>query len=521
MSAEKQYFWLFLWAIFVAVLTATLPLLPVDETRYLTVAWEMRLNNEWLLMTLNGEPYSHKPPMLFWLINLFWSVLGENEYTPRFLAGCITAFFIFTVSLLEKEIYKDKQAVTPWLLLACPLVAVYGTLIMFDCLLACFVILSALFIYKASETGKFLKYFTLFGLVAGLGIITKGPVGLLHIACITLLAPLWSESARARKASWYGCLLFGLLVSAAVALAWAIPAALSGGKSFAHELFVTQTAGRMGKSFDHLQPVWWYLPLLPAFVLPLLFTRNFWQGFKIMDWKTNKTARLLLVWLVPTFLAFSLIGGKQAHYLIPLLPALLLLLRPSLAETNKSFGVFVLYVALGLLLLALPYIAGSIENKNRVIESIMAFSPSISLIFIGATVVLFAAFRAKKIPALMFIALLNIALCGTLYLQLAKTYFPYYDLRPLASELQQYKDKTIGYARNYQGEFGFMARLEKPLQTMDINAYTKWLQKNKSAIMVVRVKDDELPSIEKNKSLKVLYKLPYRTDEDYVILRRR
>ena len=55
------------------------PLLPVDETRYLTVAWEMREGGHWLVPRLNGEIYPHKPPLLFWLINLVWWVTGVSE----------------------------------------------------------------------------------------------------------------------------------------------------------------------------------------------------------------------------------------------------------------------------------------------------------------------------------------------------------------------------------------------------------------------------------------------------------
>src|SRR6218665_1598985 len=40
--------------------------LPVDETRYLAVAWEMWDRGSFLLPLLNGEPYAHKPPLLFW-----------------------------------------------------------------------------------------------------------------------------------------------------------------------------------------------------------------------------------------------------------------------------------------------------------------------------------------------------------------------------------------------------------------------------------------------------------------------
>jgi len=43
--------------------------LPIDETRYLAVAWEMRQTGEFLVPHLNGALYSQKPPLLFWLIN--------------------------------------------------------------------------------------------------------------------------------------------------------------------------------------------------------------------------------------------------------------------------------------------------------------------------------------------------------------------------------------------------------------------------------------------------------------------
>jgi 4-amino-4-deoxy-L-arabinose transferase-like glycosyltransferase len=53
---------------------------PIDETRYLTVAWEMWLRQDFLVPYLNGATYSHKPPLLFWLINLSWGMFGVSEW---------------------------------------------------------------------------------------------------------------------------------------------------------------------------------------------------------------------------------------------------------------------------------------------------------------------------------------------------------------------------------------------------------------------------------------------------------
>ena len=68
-------------AVFLVVALAGIlarPLLPVDETRYLAVAWEMRVGGHWLVPRLNGEIYSHKPPLLFWLVNLVWTITGVS-----------------------------------------------------------------------------------------------------------------------------------------------------------------------------------------------------------------------------------------------------------------------------------------------------------------------------------------------------------------------------------------------------------------------------------------------------------
>ena len=66
-----------LWLAVVVAALFSRTLWPVDETRYASVAWEMWLRGDLLVPHLNGETYSHKPPLLFWLIQLGWSVRRE------------------------------------------------------------------------------------------------------------------------------------------------------------------------------------------------------------------------------------------------------------------------------------------------------------------------------------------------------------------------------------------------------------------------------------------------------------
>jgi len=79
--------WLFLfWGVLTSLSLTIRPLFPVDETRYAAVAWEMWLRNDFLVPYLNGEVYSHKPPLLFWLMQLSWRFFGVNDWSLRLIS---------------------------------------------------------------------------------------------------------------------------------------------------------------------------------------------------------------------------------------------------------------------------------------------------------------------------------------------------------------------------------------------------------------------------------------------------
>jgi 4-amino-4-deoxy-L-arabinose transferase-like glycosyltransferase len=78
-SGAVMAFAIFLWAITVAVGLAIRPPLPVDETRYLAVAWEMWQRGDFLVPYINGIPYHHKPPLLFWMMQAGWTIVGVSE----------------------------------------------------------------------------------------------------------------------------------------------------------------------------------------------------------------------------------------------------------------------------------------------------------------------------------------------------------------------------------------------------------------------------------------------------------
>ena len=80
----------------------------MDETRYASVAWEMWLRGDFLVPYINGEPYSHKPPLLFWLIHLGWALFGVNDWWPRLVAPLCALGSVPLLLKMEKLLWRQR-----------------------------------------------------------------------------------------------------------------------------------------------------------------------------------------------------------------------------------------------------------------------------------------------------------------------------------------------------------------------------------------------------------------------------
>ena len=76
----------------------------------MSVAWEMWLRGDYLVPHLNGTAYSHKPPLLFWLINAGWTIFGINDFWPRIIAPLFGLGCLAMTSLLGRRLYPKSSA---------------------------------------------------------------------------------------------------------------------------------------------------------------------------------------------------------------------------------------------------------------------------------------------------------------------------------------------------------------------------------------------------------------------------
>ncbi|HED16067.1 MAG TPA: glycosyltransferase family 39 protein [Gammaproteobacteria bacterium] len=470
------------------------PLLPVDETRYISVAWEMWLRGDFLVPFKNGLPYSHKPPMLFWLIHAGWSVFGVNEWWPRILPSLFSFASLLLTSWLARQLWPERPRLVwlaPTMMLASMLWLLFSTAIMFDILLSFWVLLAIAGLLMASR-GQQQGWF-IFSLGIAAGILTKGPVMILHVLPLALLAPWWSAAVHQRKWRWYGFLVMSVSVSVLLVLMWALPAARSGGDAYAQAIFWGQTAGRVANSFAHQRAWWWYLPVLPVILFPWLLWPASWKGvFQLGKLMQEPGVRLVLAWLIPVFIAFSLISGKQVHYLLPVFPAFILLIARGLQEPVSSqkrglLPVSMVMVSIGLLLLYLPDQAG-LRHIPEWVKDIPSFSGW--LVIALGLVIPFLGKRYDKHQHVMLLAGGNLALVLLLSVFVLRQALPSYDLSQFSQRVAEIQNSSIpvAYVGTYHDQFQFSGRLHQPVDVISRADQRNWIKKHPDGRLILNGK---------------------------------
>lgn len=458
------------------------PLWPVDETRYASVAWEMWQRGDFLVPHINGEPYSHKPPLLFWIIHLGWALTGVNDWWPR-MVGPLFAFLSVPLLLrLAKLLWpQDRSADAPavWVLFGTALFASFVTLTMFDLLLMLCAMVGMVGVLRlaAGERGPGILWL---GAGIGLGVLAKGPVILLHVLPAAVLAPWWAPAVRQAKARWYGSLGLGVLLGAAIALAWAVPAAWLGGEEYRRAILWGQTAGRVSESFAHRLPWWYYVPMLPVILFPWLAWPRVWKGLRVLaQGGGDGGTRFLTAWLVLTVVGFSLVSGKQAKYLVPFLPAFALLAgaglarvrgQPTVWEAVLPMAGFLCIPAFLLFLRAKP---DAVKAPEWVAElpdwPIAAFA-----VLAVALAVLARRETALQLRAYGFATLGTLAL---VYAGIAPAFAPYADPVPTGRYLAglQAQGLPIAHLGKYHAQYNFPGRLVQPIEIVDHPEIADWI----------------------------------------------
>lgn len=454
------------------------PMMPTNETRYLSVAWEMLTGNHWLVPFKNGVSYSHKPPLLFWLINLVW-LPGVSEYAARLVAPALSLLALWLSGRLADRMHPGGEFGNAAVTVLGAMVPFYffSGETNFDGILMLAMVACAATLWRigTAPQPRLLNWLA-FGAAIGFGVYAKGPVIFVHVMPLLLGMRWWAGPGRFSLAG----VLVALLVAIALVALWLVPAYVTGDAAYREAILWTQSAGRVVNSFAHARPFWYYLQILPMLLFPWIALRGFWQTRPL-----DNAEKFAWVWLLGPFILFSLISGKQPAYLLPAMPAAALLLANRWPE--RPGKPWIVAAVLGIVMVALLMVpTGALGNS---IADLLDLRTALLV-----TVPLALGIGAMMLrPRLVWLAVPAIGL-GLNIAYFAGPAGKIMSPVEIATILAQ-KDGKIGYAGlDYHGDFQFAGRLRTPLTLLpDAAAIAKFAETNPDGLIVGRLNEGLLP----------------------------
>ncbi len=190
-----------------------------DSGKYATIAREIYQNGNYINLTVHGEPYDQKPPMLFWLGALGISIGGATNFWFKLPILLLVFFGFYSAYKLGESLYNRRVGLlTAFLLFFSVIYSLYSMDIHTDTPLQAFVTFALWQLHEFIKTGKN-RYWILGFTGIGLAMLTKGPFGAvipaLAVSGHLLLKKKFRSFADYR---WYlGILLSLIIMSPALA----------------------------------------------------------------------------------------------------------------------------------------------------------------------------------------------------------------------------------------------------------------------------------------------------------------
>ena len=335
-----------------------------DEGRYSEIPRYMAQSGDWITPRLNGIKYFEKPPLQYWATAAAYNVFGEHHWTAR-LWPALTGFLgILVIFHAGSRLYGRTAGLYAALVLGSSLLyTLMAHILTLDMGLTFFLTLALAGLLLALDPRADAKANRLWMHVAwtgcALAVLSKGLIGVvLPVAVFVLYMLVKRDFALARRLHP----ISGGLLFLAIGAPWFIAVSLAN-PEFPQFFFIHEHLQRYTTTIhQRYQPWYYFIPILLIGIMPWLatlfdaligaFRRNRSGGFD--------PTLFLLLWTGFIFAFFSLSGSKLPSYILPIFPALALIIAVRLTTiSGRALAWQLAPVAILALagLIAVPYTA--------------------------------------------------------------------------------------------------------------------------------------------------------------------
>jgi 4-amino-4-deoxy-L-arabinose transferase-like glycosyltransferase len=481
-----------------------------DEGRYAEIAREMVVTGDWVTPRLNGIKYFYKPPLQYWATAAAYRLFGVDEWTARLWNALTGLMAVLITAFVGARLYGAPAGWAAGAVLASsPMLIGMAHVLTLDMGLACFMTLALGGFLLAQRDGA-TPGENRIGMLAAwagmaLAVLSKGLIGVMLPGAVLVLYSLWQRDARlwTRLHLVPGLALFGLLTAP-----WFIAVSRANPEFpryfFIHEhfeRFLTTTHGREG-------PWWEFGPILLVGLLPwtLLLIPALARGWRALPAQRFQPQRLLWLWTVFIFAFFSASSSKLPSYILPIFPALALLIGPELVRLSpRTLRALLLPTLLLLLAVALagPELMARRAAADPLLLDYLPWARAALLIVVaGGIGALLLDARGRRLPALLaaaFGALLGfqVALTGHnvfapsmsawALAQQIKPYLtpdvPFYSLRTYDQTLNFYIGRTVTLV-DYGDELTFGLKQQPELAVASLEEFARRWQAHPQALAI-------------------------------------
>ncbi|HKJ41925.1 MAG TPA: glycosyltransferase family 39 protein [Sunxiuqinia sp.] len=312
-----------------------------DAGKYAAISKNIFHSGDWINLTIHGDPYREKPPLLFWLGTLGYYLFGINNFGYKFFPVLYAFFGVYCVYRLGESLYTKRIGRLAALLIAfSEIYFLYNVDVHTDMVLMTNVVFALWQLYDYLQRKKALN-FVLGFFAVGLAIMTKGPIGA-FVPAMAVATYLVSQKKFIELVhpKW----LLGILI----AVVTASPAFVGLYQQFGMEglkfFFWTNNFGRIAGTYvvRGNTDYFFYLHTLLYMYAPwslVLFVALFFE-FKDLVKKRFSGAEYFLfggTWFF--FVILTIAKGKSPNYMLILIPLLTIVMAKWLSlfwEDPKS-----------------------------------------------------------------------------------------------------------------------------------------------------------------------------------------
>ena len=312
-------------------------LIPSDEGRYAEIAREMLVTGDWVTPRYNGYKYFEKPPLQIWATASAFNIFGVGDWQARLwtaLTGFLTIVFI---GFTGARIYSARAG---WLaavaLASSPMWVIGGHINSLDMGLSAFLVaaLCSLLLAQTSSNKTYSRnwMWACWAFMA-LATLSKGVIG---VAIPGMVFAVYSITAWDWKIWKRLHIISGSILFLAITAPWFVVIAQRN-PEFLEFFFIHEHLQRFTQTaHSRTGPIYFFLPLLLLGFLPWIAQV---PGAIAQTWRERNrefsSGWLLTCWFVVILGFFSISQSKLPGYIIPLFPALALIVG---SQLDRNLG---------------------------------------------------------------------------------------------------------------------------------------------------------------------------------------